>query len=293
MTLQPMPVRSAMKQPGRMLYFGHDMTSRAMFTQETNQEPFDVCKHIWFGHAPELRSILRKGGGERLAETVGPQRLPFEHMWLEGVWDKSCGGVDGAVSYAVYAHSSDALDPVSRVHLDMETTSYQIFALMNDGFVRRFPIAVTNVVDSMGLVESTVFNGLSPDGDFTINLNKDERRVWATGMVLPAMWAIGLMNCKNVSLEERSTEKATRKQRRRRPGISYHTIILPGQQHQGTGRGDGAARIAQHQVRGHFKTFTAERPLMGKLVGTYWWGWQLRGSRENGMVISDYKVGAS
>jgi hypothetical protein len=25
-------------------------------------------------------------------------------------------------------------------------------------------------------------------------------------------------------------------------------------------------------VDGHFKTFTAEAPLFGKHVGTYWWG---------------------
>lgn len=287
----PMPVRRAMKQPGRLMYFGTTDYDRTMFTQDTDQEPFDVCKHVWFGQAPALGSIIRKGEGKKLCESVGPQRIPFEHMWLEGVWDASCGGMDGATSYAVYAHASDAIDPVTRTHLDLETTSYQVFALMEDGFIRRAPMAVTNVVDEQGLVQSTSVNALSTDGGFVHDITKHENGLWAIGMVLPAMWAIGLMNCKNVHLEQSTTEKVTRKQRRRRPGIEYHTIVLPGRRTaKGGGRSSGESHVAQHQVRGHFKTFTAEAPLLGKHTGTYWWGWQVRGSKENGLVISDYKV---
>lgn len=287
-----MPVRSAMKQPGRLMYFGTNDHDRTMFTHQTDQEAFDVCKHVWFGRAPELRAILQKGG-KHLAEKVGPQRLPFSHMWIEGIWDYSCGGMNGASSYAIYAHSNDALNPETREHLESETTTYQIFALMNDGFIRRAPMAVTNIVGQDGLVDSTVFNGLSPDGDFTIDMNNHENRIWAMGMVMPAMWAIGLMNCKNVSLEECSTERITRKQRRKRPSVKYHTIVLPGTPSKGsTGNPIGAqGHISQHQVRGHFKTFTTEAPLLGKHTGTYWWGWQVRGNKENGVVVSDYKVG--
>ncbi len=46
------------------------------------------------------------------------------------------------------------------------------------------------------------------------------------------------------------------------------------------------AEIAEH----HFKHYNAERPLMGKHVGTYWWGWQVRGEAEHGMVVADYEV---
>lgn len=30
--------------------------------------------------------------------------------------------------------------------------------------------------------------------------------------------------------------------------------------------------------------------LMGRHVGTYWWGWQIRGNAEKGMVVSDYSL---
>ncbi len=31
---------------------------------------------------------------------------------------------------------------------------------------------------------------------------------------------------------------------------------------------------------------------MGRHVGTYWWGWQVRGNPNNGVTITDYRVGA-
>lgn len=47
---------------------------------------------------------------------------------------------------------------------------------------------------------------------------------------------------------------------------------------------------AFHLCRGHFKTYTAERPLFGKYTGTFWWQAQARGSKEHGEVVKDYAV---
>jgi len=49
-------------------------------------------------------------------------------------------------------------------------------------------------------------------------------------------------------------------------------------------------RHALHICRGHFKTFAPDAPLLGKAVGTFWWGPQVRGSREEGTVLKDYRV---
>lgn len=51
------------------------------------------------------------------------------------------------------------------------------------------------------------------------------------------------------------------------------------------------SKKALHVCRGHFKTFTPERPLMGKHVGTYWWPPMWRG-RGQGKVNKDYNVKA-
>jgi hypothetical protein len=43
-------------------------------------------------------------------------------------------------------------------------------------------------------------------------------------------------------------------------------------------------------VRGHFKTYTAEAPLLGKLTGRYYWPPHARGSRDAGEIEHEYKV---
>jgi len=113
----------------------------------------------------------------------------------------------------------------------------------------------------------------------------------------PALLAIGLMNCKNVTTREiQSQVPIGRKQRRRNLGVTYRTILVPGHEERAdrTARRDSSEmEHSLHRVRGHFKTFTAEAPLLGQHVGTYWWGWQVRGNKKNGAVVSDYKIGAA
>jgi hypothetical protein len=51
-------------------------------------------------------------------------------------------------------------------------------------------------------------------------------------------------------------------------------------------------RRALHICRGHFKTFTPDAPLLGRHIGTYWWEPQVRGLKESGTVLKDYRVRA-
>ena len=76
-------------------------------------------------------------------------------------------------------------------------------------------------------------------------------------------------------------------------GVSYHTIVLPSVRPSGGSADPAQGTLAEqplHKVRGHFKTYTAEAPLLGRHTGTYWWGHQVRGSREHGEVVSDYRL---
>ena len=114
--------------------------------------------------------------------------------------------------------------------------------------------------------------------------------------LMPALFAISLMHCKNVRVEQVDPPPAlSRKAARRggRPLVRYHVLEI------GPMRrildGEGAARTnglghALHICRGHFKTFTEEAPLFGKHVGAYWWHDVARGSPRQGVVASDYQV---
>lgn len=103
-----------------------------------------------------------------------------------------------------------------------------------------------------------------------------------------------LMSCKNVMTEEhRPPEKLQRRRRARGnlPLVSWHVLKVGfrgsrGQPRPGTGR---LEPLALHWVRGHFKTFTEERPLLGRAVGTYWWSSHLAG-RADRVVLKDYEL---
>ena len=111
--------------------------------------------------------------------------------------------------------------------------------------------------------------------------------------------ALNLINCRNVKTGKAgylSVARSGREKRNREPRLDYHTIMLPGMDHARSSRPSmlGSSDVMPlHRVRGHFKTFTADAPLLGQHVGTYWWGWQVRGSKESGVVVSDYKLGAA
>jgi len=109
--------------------------------------------------------------------------------------------------------------------------------------------------------------------------------------------ALTLINCRNVSVADggQAFARTTREKRLGVPAVRFKTIVLPGIQ-RGTSsrvRSMNSDVMAMHRVRGHFKTYTPDAPLMGKHVGTYWWGWQVRGNKDNGVVVSDYKLGAA
>lgn len=53
---------------------------------------------------------------------------------------------------------------------------------------------------------------------------------------------------------------------------------------------EGLAK-ALHIYRGQFKTYE-ERPLFGRLRGTWWWQDDVRGAIEAGVLVKDYLVGA-
>lgn len=121
-------------------------------------------------------------------------------------------------------------------------------------------------------------------------------RYYLLTAVLPALYAHSLLSCKNVETETvRPPEALSRRHAKRRGhGLTiYRTITIPGQQAR-TGHGGrialGDGATALHLVRGHFKTYTPERPLLGRHVGRWYWQMQARGKAEHGQVVKDYRV---
>ena len=117
------------------------------------------------------------------------------------------------------------------------------------------------------------------------------------------LYSVGLMNCNNIDTvvvePSRGHSKKFKKQSGK-PLLRYRLITV---EHNNTGkivtikgekhRDDNTVEendIPKHIVRGHFKTYTKERPLFGKTHGTWWWPEQERGDKEHGEIVHEYEV---
>jgi hypothetical protein len=47
---------------------------------------------------------------------------------------------------------------------------------------------------------------------------------------------------------------------------------------------------ALHICRGHFSHYSEEKPLFGRIAGTFWVPAHVRGSAKEGVIVSDYNV---
>lgn len=302
---QPMPVLNEMMQPGRYVYLppehldGPVRRQRSdLFIQNMIEE--DDLRRVWVGMIPDVRDLLpadiirkarkakrAKDQGEDRADemfglqaidSLGPQRLPFPHLWIEFAVPDS---QDSAALLAAYVMETDYGYGVA------------FFRLLPGGQISCTSLVQTVDVAADGSVITMGAKWASDDAAEVPIAEEDQLAM--VHVTLPVMWAIGLMNCRNVeTVEVTPAPRKTRKQRRpRKAGLSYHTIVLPAVRHSGGSSGlplGDAAGLALHKVRGHFKTYTADAPLLGRHVGTYWWGHQVRGSKDHGEVVADYKM---
>lgn len=130
------------------------------------------------------------------------------------------------------------------------------------------------------------------NGDLAEHLGKAMR----VGVLPPLLMAHSLLSCKNVETEDCVPDAKLSKAAVKRRGqalVRFKTLTIRPM----GGKADAAERVsigggmtALHLVRGHFKTFTVERPLFGSLVGSYWWSPNVRGKEEAGTIVKDYKV---
>lgn len=275
MALQPMSLLDHMlTTPGLSFKYGkssiHRMPDGGGRFPELRQ-----AKRVWVDPDMATRAMaIAEDGKHPGVASIGPQTLPFDSMYFEtrfrgvptAVFARAERGTNGSVnSYeSIHPHKKE-------IHVGCSSNPM-----------------IWMDIDSSGAINSA-------RGDATLGTDSTPADFMH---LLPALLAVGLMNCKNVTTErvERINphqRSSSRKKRKLPPKLDYHTIVLPGSRSGGGALVEGLDVMPHHQVRGHFKTFTAERPLMGQHVGTYWWGWQVRGNKKNGITVTDYKIGAT
>lgn len=153
--------------------------------------------------------------------------------------------------------------------------------------------------DVIGPLSDSVFllnkhGALAAHGQEAFNCHKSEEPC-VRGAMAVAFQALGLLHCRNVSVTEKDPPTTINERHRRKhpPMVKYKLLVVRPVQKQasqvaapGT---PGASETPYHICRGHFKTFD-EKPLLGKVKGTFWWGHFARGNKKHGEVIKDYAV---
>lgn len=110
------------------------------------------------------------------------------------------------------------------------------------------------------------------------------------------LMALSFMHCKNVVRKENVPPpkvQARRAKDGKPPLTKYYTLEIEAMkrtlQNEGGISTNGLKR-ALHICRGHFATYTADKPLFGHYVGTVWKPQHIKGSKDAGEVVKDYSV---
>lgn len=162
------------------------------------------------------------------------------------------------------------------------------YDLMPDGYAR-LPFDFGSTPDGVRLrVDDDVTTGITPE-------QLGYTRQFAEMAARITVVALQFLNCVNVPLETVDPPPPKVRRKRARRGLphylAYQRLIIPGiSRPQGAGSSEHNPPPALHVVRGHFKHYTDENPLFGKLTGTYWWHPHARGSESAGIVRKTYKV---
>lgn len=235
-----------------------------------------------------------------LGDDTGPIRLPFDEMWFE--WempmriyaDHEWGDSPAGYTMACYLRRSEH---VARDMLNVKAHEYLTATLIvaaPGAPIGLMPWSALLAVDRDGaLIKWSVF--YDQDAVHLGGMTENQCHNTAHDHLMPALIAVGMMNCKNVSVREVQPAPIRNRAQRKRGEMrfSYHVIELPtkgASKSRAEARREAGEANALHLVRGHFKTYTGEAPLFGSRTGTYWWGWHERGSVESGVSLHDYSV---
>ena len=237
-----------------------------------------------------------KQNNYHLENDFGSLRSPYDNCWFEWRWPSTMV-IDGKES-----PSPQITRVAAVVETGDDTKSDNLFLLSQ--ILMQAPGQPVTVMPVSDLIQTT------PDGNYIKGSRRwpypksvmteaeaDQMGSYLGSEMNVLYLALNLINCRNVTTAKAGTipvRRSGRAKKKRIPQLDYHTIVLPGMPSPGRrGAAVDDAAMPLHRVRGHFKTFTAEAPLLGQHVGTYWWGWQVRGNKKNGVVVSDYKIGAA
>lgn len=252
----------------------------------------------------------RQNGEFSLLNDLPNVAPPFQEMWIEATtgqfvatnlvgsqplsFPKTVGFMLHSMptrDMVSFAHATSHQDHIIRCH-ERYPDAHWIVSV--EGFLER----ERNVSEMMGHWAYAVDPLGRLIGDLVPFIEEHDNDGKRSGMRFFArlpLLAISFCQCRNVMVREIGPDAGEVKRRARsgsRPLLRYHVLEL-GQFRKtlaAAGAKDSGIVHAMHICRGHFKTYTPDKPLMGRHVGTWWWGETLRGDAAHGVVTKDYRT---
>ncbi len=111
---------------------------------------------------------------------------------------------------------------------------------------------------------------------------------------LPVAFSLCLCHAKNTTFKDHQPDPKLIKsqiRKKKEPSVTYKTLVIDGLTNPSEPNGTkGGITRALHLCRGHFRTYTAEKPLFGKHTGLFWTPMHTRGDKSSGEVKKKYVV---
>lgn len=149
-----------------------------------------------------------------------------------------------------------------------------------------------------GLIALDADGTLCASAAYESQFPQDSTRTIYHHCAYTVLLANSMMNCKNVRTIDSTDQDAPPAKWQRRmktPAIRYSRIAIEPftaeVARQGGVEGGGIAK-AWHICRGHFATYTDDKPLFGKYAGRFWIPQHAKGDKKLGTVISTHEVKA-
>jgi len=258
-----------------------------------------IGRHAHIVIADNVFSYLTNTGRESFTGLDFPScRPPFDYMWIE--WQADTSFIFGTSGH------EERLSQYGTLVVSCKCGESQFDELkrvlpVGDGvevFCMFFSFACLDGNPTFMATKSVLAVNAdgTPAGSHTFTKGPFADEASAEMCFPPALMAISFMNCKNVVKQDATeTEGPANKwlRRMKQPKLRYHVLnIEPMKQVLRTEGGveQNGLKKALHICRGHFATYTDDKPLFGRVTGTFWKPSHVRGSIEQGAVVKDYAV---
>lgn len=275
--------------------FGQDVQVDGLFLQKINE-----ASHYHFGDIAQIETVVKTDDlftGE-YGEDV---RLPFKACWFDYNVAQAKAG------FFLYEITQNLLHVELFVYMQNGKTwvpnPYEVYVGIGDqvhDIIEKGNHQFINRVEYRPLTKNiwiTYSGDQGPNLISTETVEPTRDLPELTENLRYLNMCLLLLSCKNIGTEINKAPAKLNKKRalnKKGPLFEYRTLklILPKKQSGGKKSGSETSEreTRLHMCQGHFRTYTADAPLFGRLTGRFWIPAHVRGSESKGTITKNYEI---